>query len=165
MQTHAAVGLLQPGQAEPVDDGDAAGVDEAAQRRAEAGAGGQLVGVRAEHARRQGTAEQPGHGGAGLLLGQGGEGEERVGGRMPGADDDGVTPGEAGAIPAEHVGQRRRDVPTDRVGAERVQPVRAERVGRAPDAGCVDDGRGPNLGHGAGAVSEPEQERLLRAAE
>jgi hypothetical protein len=97
-------------------EGDPAGVDEHPQPGAQRPAGGQgVVGAAAVGPVRVGGPHGPGDPGTRCLLGQLGEGGQGGRGGVPGTDHDGVPPGVAVPVGAEHVGQRAVD-PRRRVG-------------------------------------------------
>ena len=120
------------------------------------------------------AADQPGDPGAGVRLGEAGELDEGVlGGGSRAGDDDVLAGVPLPARLAAEVGDAVADPVGVRGLAERRQAVAAERVGSAPGAGGVDDGRGGDaldavagVGPGGRAArsSRPESTRRSRRA-
>ena len=125
---------------ESVDLLDHAGGDEGVDRAAERGPGGELVVVRAADAHRAGVADCPGDRGSRLGRGQARESDQRVRGRVPGADDEGAATRESGAVASEDVGKGVAHRILDVVPAERVEAVGAQAVRMRVGAGRVDHG-------------------------
>ncbi len=152
-----AVGLDGDGlRGESGDEPDPAGVHVLAQSGADCAAGRQRVGgLAAVGAGRARRPDRPGDLRARHLLGELGEDEQRVGGGVPGADDEGALAGEPVPVRAEDVGQGVLDERRGRGLAVRGDAGRAEDVRRGPGARRVDHRPGEQVG----AVGEPDQER------
>ena len=125
--------------------------------------GRQRVGVTtAVGAGRIRRPQQPVHAAAGVGRHEVGQGEQGAGGRVAGADHGNGLTGELGPQAPSHVGHAVEDPPGGPSLGFAVcgQAVAAQRVRCPPGAGCVDDGRGRQLG----AVGQAQQERGRVAA-
>ena len=144
---------------------DGAGVlDEPADRLAERAALGELVGAAAAELVARGVAAHGPHDlRRRLLLAQRDEVDERVEGRVPGADDEHALAGVAVAVGAEDVRDAVGDALAVGALARGGHAAGAERVGARPGPGGVDHRTG-NVALLDAAVVDDQLERRLLAA-
>ncbi|BDZ54941.1 hypothetical protein GCM10025870_20140 [Agromyces marinus] len=160
----AVGGTAEAHDLEAVEHLDAPRRDEVVDAAPDRGARGEAVVLGCGDTHRRGVADRPRDAGPGLLACERGEREQGVRRGVACADDGHASAREAGAVGAEHVGQRVGHGVCDLVEPERVEAARAEPVGGAPGPRRIDDGPRRDILHLTGCLAHAQHERRRRAA-